>query len=1633
MPMSRSESSSVRSKQADDTVRLNLILLAVVVFLGVGLSLLLIPSKKDVALLQLRSDKVDLARDTLQERLDAGDTSVVVVASLADIALHDGDIEKAIRVMETYLVRRPKDVGAKRKLAEFYRFAQRQDDFVRTLAEVVAAEHKPEEQRQLVDLYRYRGEYDRLQASLAQLIDDGNARPADFLEAAELAAADQEPLKALAFLERMWRSNPTSFEVRSVKLYAMIAGAYGEDDRAADIVARFAEAKGSRSVIVPIIREAAERDQNALGIRLLSAFEEELHLSPPLLVFWARMQGGLDRTTVALERLVALDRADKLPDLAFPVFIDLALQGQEVDLLEQVALRRDLSGLTDFRLRAIGDVAVAFRRQALAQKLLGELQASFRTAHPALMAELLLSVGRRDDGLVEAQRAAAETDLPTHEQFRLARAWLKLGEDPRAARLLDRIAARPDLNEPMIRSLTQLYISTERLQAGLAAFSGLRRTNPSPAAEAGWARIAAKSGKDKALLVWLQQQGLVDREVLTDIVDLSTPGLAPVSALFAAERLFRDHPDRESRRLYGQALTANGRAGQALAVLEVLLPGSADDVETWIEALIAANRQADALAFLQARGADAALPPQLADDLITLAIDQGQSALAFAELQRQDPTRLPGDTVAYLAETAALEGRFELIDSMLSALGPAFLEARPVTAARIAIARNDRKAAAEWLARASALPDLRLNDRIDLARVQAELGDQAGALKRLESLARNPETPAWAIGNLAALYLELDRARDGLPLLRSLAEQRSEAQVQAGWARLETRAGDPRRVQDWLTRARVTNRQLLEDIHFLAAESGAEPLAFDAATRLYQLEQDDRTRRIYANALIGRGRAEEALPILKDLLPGTPEDAEVFVAALSAADRKPQALAFLQDRAAGEPQPLLLADDLMALAIELDQPLLAFAEARRQNPRLLPEDTIASLAENAAEEGDFALIDWLLAETGPDFLAKRPAMAARIAVARGDNKAARDWVEKALAAPNPPLTTRLSVARTLTDLGENARALALLETVARDPATPPFAIANLANLYLELGKAKEGLPLLRTLQEQRSAPQVQEGWARLETQAGQAGPVLAWLKATPQPGRQVLSDIYYLAAQGAKPDLAFAAAEKLQGLYPGKEASLVWGQALTAAGRAEEAVPILRALLPGSAEVRSAYISALGRGGDPADLRSFAKTALADPTMDAATREGLLFALLDAGLGDLALPALRDLAKADPAKWEEAYMQALRLANADRERADLIVRRLQSNPPAARRDLLLYELLEVAGPARALPFLEKVARAEPTGPWPTVYEEALATAGRRDDLITWVTRRSIDKRLSVQDRRNAAFRLLDLGAKPVAEQAFSLLAQDARPDSPDVQQLVFLWGPRPPERGLEWLSRRARTAETGPERAAWLQLLNDVGATARTIALVAPRPPVSGADPVLAPYVNALIAERGFDEVGQLLSRLIPPTDETQPLLQMADWAEQAARPDVAVQAWDKLLDRLGDDPDRLLQAGRTFAFAGRAEKAVGVLDRYFRVADAEGRADHRPWYYYGLSLSAMNRQQEARAAYREMLERIAAKEENDFETRRRKATGLSAIGADEEAIAVYEGLVAERPTDRSLLADYVAMLIETERFDRAEQLLRQN
>lgn len=1309
-------------------MRVNLILLFVVVALGFGLSLLLVPGERDLALLQLRSNNFEAAREGLDKRVAAGDTSVAVIASLAEIALHDGRIGDAVSALERYVADHPRDVGAKRRLAEYYQFDQRRSDYVRMLEEVVRIDGRPEEWRRLVDLHRARGEYGGLRAALEGMIERGLARETDFMEAAEITAPDA-PGDALAILERLWRAYPATFEPRSVRLYVLVAGSIGEFDRAEAEVRRLAEAAGSPDAIAPIVREAGDRGQHRLGLHLLSSFEDELHLTPPLLVAWARMQQALDHEAVALARLTTLERQGLLPDAGVTVLLDLALLAEDFELVEAVLAPRDIAALPESQVVGIADAAVARRRTALLGQIKRQLPAPLRATHPALLAEVMLGLGRVDDARHAAATAEA-MDLPADRMLRLARAQFGLGADDKAMATLERIADRPYLQPAILRALASLYIATERTRPGLAVFAALRREQPSEAAEAGWARLAAREGREAELLAWLDGDGRPSRDLLADIVQLAAPRLAPKAALRAAERLYRDKPDAEARRLYAQALTANGRAAEALEVIAAALPGETEDAEIHVEALVAADRRGEALAFLKARGQGGALPLLLADDLMALAIELGQPKPAFAEARRQDLALLADDTVASLAKNAAEAGEFAFLDWLIGAVGPAFLDARPVTAARIALARGDLAEAERRADIATARPGLTLADSLELARIDVRLGRQGAALRRLEALAGDEATPGFAMADLAALYLELGRAKEGLPLFRSLLARRHEIQVQEGWARLEVKAGEPERVYDWLQRADGQTRQLLTDVYHLAEERGA-------------------------------------------------------------------------------------------------------------------------------------------------------------------------------------LST------------------------------------------------------------------------------------------------------------------GFAAAERLQTRYPGEAAALIWGRALTAAGRAEEAVAVLRPLLPGGPEVRAAYIAALGSGGSVEELRRFARRVLDEP----ASEEGLLFALIDAGAGDLALPRLRELAAAEPEKWEAAYLEALRQADADRERAAVVAARLDRRPPPAIRDALIYELIDAGGPAAALPYLARAAEQEPLGPWPAAYEEALTQLGHRETLVGWLAQRAGDPGLGAETRRQAAFRLLDLGARGPAEAAFLGLAADAGAASPDVQQLLFLWGPRPPAHGLDWLEARARAAR-GADQAAWLGYLNGAGATARTVAIVAPVPPAKVVDPVLRPYVEALLAERRVEIAGDILEPLVGVTDTTPELLQLADWAEQAARSDIAAKAWEKLLTAIGNDPGKLLQAGRTFAFAGRSTRAVEVLERYFQVADAAGRQDHRPWYYHALALSAERREAEARAAYRRMLERIAANDVRDFESRRMQAAALDALGADDEAVALYESLLAEQPADRSLVADLAALLIDMEDFDRAEALL---
>lgn len=99
------------------------------------------------------------------------------------------------------------------------------------------------------------------------------------------------------------------------------------------------------------------------------------------------------------------------------------------------------------------------------------------------------------------------------------------------------------------------------------------------------------------------------------------------------------------------------------------------------------------------------------------------------------------------------------------------------------------------------------------------------------------------------------------------------------------------------------------------------------------------------------------------------------------------------------------------------------------------------------------------------------------------------------------------------------------------------------------------------------------------------------------------------------------------------------------------------------------------------------------------------------------------------------------------------------------------------------------------GDWANVYDEALAKLGRTDERRRLLVARAARPGASATERREIAYRLIDLGDRVAAIGIFRDLAAAARPDDPVIGELVYLWREAGQLRAaVDWLAGRAGTA-----------------------------------------------------------------------------------------------------------------------------------------------------------------------------------------------------------------------------------------------
>ncbi|MBV9748942.1 MAG: hypothetical protein JO157_09015 [Acetobacteraceae bacterium] len=366
--------------------------------------------------------------------------------------------------------------------------------------------------------------------------------------------------------------------------------------------------------------------------------------------------------------------------------------------------------------------------------------------------------------------------------------------------------------------------------------------------------------------------------------------------------------------------------------------------------------------------------------------------------------------------------------------------------------------------------------------------------------------------------------------------------------------------------------------------------------------------------------------------------------------------------------------------------------------------------------------------------------------------------------------------------------------------------------------------------------------------------------------------------------------------------------------------------------------------------------------------------------------------------------------------------RLAAAKTRAEREAAISLLFELHAYSELLPTLRGLVEQDPQH-WLWSFGEAAKATGRKAELVAEWARISNQPGTPALLRRQLAFSLLENGNKVPAEQAFRTLAAAAPPTSPDVRELLFIWGPRPNVEQLDWIEARARQAGS-VDKVAWMRILVGAGGSARAIAVYRANAEPSPAMNEVYMAALSAIGNRGA-LAAAIRDELARASSATQ-LQRLAQLSERAGDTALEQQVLQKLVAAGGTSPS----VHRRLGVLAYQRRDMTAAERELLAFTAATGGDYETRMLLGDLAMRRRDGGNARQHYAASLALVQTSGETSARAGAVKANLLHRLGRDAEASQLYETLLAAHPHDTNLRADYVAMLMEQGSLSQARAVL---
>ncbi len=645
------------------------IILAILLLAGAVGGYLAIPSEKEIAVVNYKEQvwnfdqNVYKSKEPFVKRFKDGDRSVDVINALVDIYVQEGNVNEAIAVLEAFVVEQPDNIEARKQLGTLYQYAQRPSDYLKNLEQIKALSGNKDVLRDLSDIYSFNEDYKKQAAVMNELIATKQPlEPRQFIELANLQAADSKPLEAISTLHALKEAHPDKVSYDAMRLLVSLLLDLGEKDKALAEAEWWKTKTSNMEEIAQLTNMLHFKGGSELANRYLESYGEGVFDYPDLVAEKVLIYITQGKETEAYEALNALDVAGTLPSGMIDTFLLLALRHGTEEQIATLTERITPDVIEEPQAISLVELAQSTRRNGLLNTIATQLGTpEYRQAHPLF--SLVLGLALQEPQMGEKITVYLDENTVTDPQrVVLARSCAVNGQPDCTTRLINELS-QGEMDNPRIAAVGNLYSDIHRYADGLAFIEKNRKDETSQDVEQIWVKLLAANGRREEVIDWLSKnEAQISEGLLADIYFLASDAKHHALALDAAKLLNAKVNTPQTRNYLAYAHLNNGQFEEALTLMKEAGELTDELVDSYLAALIVQAKRdpsyRDELAsFASQQLASGQMSQRRKLALVYALIDGGRADIAMPYI-RDFALRSGGDWAFIYAENLDKMGRF---------------------------------------------------------------------------------------------------------------------------------------------------------------------------------------------------------------------------------------------------------------------------------------------------------------------------------------------------------------------------------------------------------------------------------------------------------------------------------------------------------------------------------------------------------------------------------------------------------------------------------------------------------------------------------------------------------------------------------------------------------------------------------------------------------------------------------------------------------------------------------------------------------------------------------------------------------------------------------------------------------------